>query len=162
MNTDSHQKWNVADISITFNKHIRKCLTLISTASKNSTSSQALLDTARRRIKLVSEADPLFLIENVGRYLFQYRDIIHSDLDNFILNPEKYISSEHKLEIETVKNSGEVKKDEVSAMDNLLELLKNQWKAYSPSEKKIVKTSIQTLLAEYCKYLVVKERSLQK
>ena len=157
MSCDNHEKWNIADIVISFNKQIRKCIALVSNAAKYSAKSQALLDTARRRIKLVSDAEPLFLIDHAGKYLFRYKDVIHTNLDEFIMNPEKFILKEHRDEIENAKNNG-LKKEDASEIDNILELLKEQWRGYSVSEKKMVKTMIQTMLSEYCKYLVVKSR----
>jgi len=133
-------------------------ITIVSNTARYSTESKVLLETAKRRIKIVSDADPFFLIEHVGRYLFRYRDVIQVNLEDFIMNPEKYILPEHKTEIDTVANKlGESK---VSAIDNLLKLLKEQWNSYTPPEKKVVRKLIQTMLSEYCKYLVVKERDM--
>ena len=151
-------KWNMTDITSTFDKQIKKCITIVSNAARYSTESKALLETAKRRIKIVSDADPFFLIEHVGRYLFRYRDVIQSNLEDFIMNPEKYILPEHKSEIDTV--AGNLDESQVSAIDNLLKLLKEQWSSYTPPEKKVIRKLVHTMLSEYCKYLVVKERDM--
>lgn len=147
------EEWNVADIVENFNKQVKKCLTLVSKAAKYSTQSQALLDTARRRIKMVSDVDDFFLIQHIGKYLFEYREVIHENLDDFILHPDKYILSQHRKEAED--SSKEFSKDQVAAMDNMLKLLQEQWNGYTKSEKSVVRKMVQTMLSEYCKYSTI-------
>ena len=150
-------KWDIADISDAFNKLVIQCIKIVMAVTSVSTKSQTLIETIRRRINIVIKADPFFLLENIGKYLFRYRDVISSNIDEFVENPDRYILSEHKQELS--QSASNFDENQITAFKGLIDILKNQWKEYSESEKKKIRKIIQSMLSNYCKYLMVQNKN---
>ena len=100
---------------------------------------------------IITKSHPLFLLEEAGPQIFQYRDYIKNESDELMQNLE-----------ETVMNNDQMQdyiKDHTNDKDNILYLLgliKSLWKTYSEDEKNIFHKSLKILLSEYCKYLTIK------
>ncbi len=141
------KKYDIVDISDAFNKQIKKLLVVIS----NSIDNNVFFDTIKRRTLLIIKSHPLFLLEEGGRELFQYRDYIKDNLENLFTHLEDEILNHEQMQ-EYIKENENDKKDILM----LLNIVKSLWFKYSTDEKKIVHNMLKILLSEYCKYLTLK------
>lgn len=140
--------YNVVDITEKFNKNIKKLINILNDSITNN----ILLDTIKRRTKIIIDTDPLFLIEQGGVYIFKYRDYIkNEEIENLLLNYDSVIKSNKSAQDYLNDNS-----NEAEDINKLLGLLKNVWNTYSFEEKKIINKIFKILLSEYCKYLSIK------
>jgi len=157
-------QYDIVEISTSFNRTIKQLLLLMSQTITNN----LFFESVKRKIKIIIENDPLYLLEEGGKYLFNYRDYIkNDDFDNLILNSDNLIKSEDKeLLIKEVEKTSE---DTVNNIKNILIILREKWISYienendtkeiiqkKKSEKDIIKRIIKKLLSEYCKYLTIK------
>jgi hypothetical protein len=152
---------DVVEISDSFTKQVKKLLQIAAVVVSGDATKQALLETAKRQIQLVSREDPFFLLENIGKYLYTYREVIHGDVDDFIANPGKYIRQEEITEINNLKNSVDngtaglgTSQASWDAFASCLDLFKDKWNGYDQSEKKVVTKAVQRMLSGYCKYII--------
>lgn len=149
------------ELTTTFNKNIKKLVSIIGdvinsesgTAISNKKEAVALFETAKRKINLVINTDPVFMIDSAGSYLYKYRDAISADdFTDFIMNTEKYISPEDKEDIESQVKSSD--SNEVNCAEALIKSLRVKWTEFSDVEKKVITKIIKRLLSEHCKYLL--------
>jgi hypothetical protein len=141
------KKYDILDISTTFNKTIKKLITIIN----NSIDNNILFDTIKRRTSLIIKSHPLFLLEEAGPQIFQYRDFIKNESEELFLQLEDTVMNNDQMQ-DYIKDHQNDKKDIVM----LLGIVKSVWFKYSPEEKKIIQNMLKVLLSEYCKYLTTK------
>lgn len=140
--------YNIAEIAEKFNKNIKKIINILNQSIPNN----ILLDTIKRRTKIVIDSDPFYLIEEGGVYIFNYRDYIKDNqVEQLLLNYDQVIQSDKDAQDYLNENSKESKD-----INQLLGLLKNVWNTYSSEEKKVINKIFKILLSEYCKFLSLK------
>lgn len=140
--------YNIAEVAEKFNKNIKKLINILNQSIPNN----ILLDTIKRRTKLVIDSDPLYLIDEGGVYIFNYRDYIkNNEVEQLLLNYDQVIQSDKDAQEYLNENS-----NEAEDINQLLGLLKRVWNTYSDEEKKIINKIFKILLSEYCKYLSLK------
>lgn len=143
-----NKKYDLVDISTTFNKTIKKLITIIN----NSISNNILFDTIKRRTSLIINSHPLFLLEEAGSQIFQYRDYIKNESEELFLELEDTVMNNDQMQ-DYIKDNQNDKKDIIM----LLTIVKSVWFEYSPEEKKIIQNMLKVLLSEYCKFLTTKK-----
>lgn len=141
------KKYDMVEISTVFNKTIKKLITLIN----NSISDNILFDTIKRRTSLIIKSHPLFLLEEAGPQIFQYRDFIKNESEELFLELEDTVMNNDQMQ-DYIKDNQNDKQDIVM----LLKIIKSIWFKYSKEEKKIIQNMMKILLSEYCKYLTIK------
>jgi len=141
------KKYDILDVSTSFNKTIKKLITIIN----NSIDNNILFDTIKRRTSLIIKSHPLFLLEEAGPQIFQYRDFIKNESEELFLQLEDTVMNNDQMQ-DYIKDHQNDKKDIVM----LLGIIKSVWFKYSPEEKKIIQNMLKVLLSEYCKYLTTK------
>jgi hypothetical protein len=140
--------YNIVDITEKFNKNIKKLINVLNESITNN----ILLDTIKRRTKIIIDTDPLYLIEQGGVYIFSYREYIKNEqIEELLLNYDSIIQSNKDAQSYIKENS-----DDAEDINKLLGLLKNVWNTYSKDEKKIINKLFKILLSEYCKFLSIK------
>lgn len=140
--------YNIAEVAEKFNKNIKKLINILNQSIPNN----ILLDTIKRRTKVVIDSDPLYLIDEGGVYIFNYRDYIkNNQIEQLLLNYDQVIQSDKDAQDYLNENS-----NEAEDINQLLGLLKNIWNTYSIEEKKIINKIFKILLSEYCKFLSLK------
>jgi len=140
--------YNIVEIAEKFNKNIKKIINILNQSIPNN----ILLDTIKRRTKIVIDSDPFYLIEEGGVYIFNYRDYIKDNqVEQLLLNYDQVIQSDKDVQDYLNENSKESKD-----INQLLGLLKNVWNTYSSEEKKVINKIFKILLSEYCKFLSLK------
>jgi hypothetical protein len=149
------------ELTTKFNTNIKQLVGIIGDVINSETGSAignkkeavALFETAKRKINLVINTDPVFMIDSAGSYLYKYRDAISSDdFTDFIMNTEKYICSEDKEQIEFRISASD--ENDVNYAEVLLKSLRLKWLEFSDVEKKVITKIIKRLLSEHCKYLL--------
>lgn len=140
-------KYDLVEISTSFNKTIKKLINIIN----NSINNNILFDTIKRRTSLIIKSHPLFLLEEAGPQVFQYRDFIKNESDEMFLQLEDTVMNNEQMQ-EYIKDNKNDKKDIMI----LLSIVKTVWFKYSPEEKKIIQNMLKVLLSNYCKYLTIK------
>jgi hypothetical protein len=141
------KKYDLVDISTTFNKTIKKLINLIN----NSISENILFDTIKRRTSLIIQSHPLLLLEEAGSQIFQYRDFIKNESEELFLELEDTVMNNDQMQ-DYIKDNENDKNDIVM----LLGIVKSVWFKYSKEEKKIIQGMLKVLLSEYCKFLTTK------
>lgn len=141
------KKYDMVEISTTFNKTIKKLITIIN----NSISNNILFDTIKRRTSLIIKSHPLFLLEEAGPQIFQYRDFIKNESEELFLELEDTVMNNDQMQ-DYIKDNQSDKQDIIM----LLGIIKSVWFKYSKEEKKIIQNMMKILLSEYCKYLTIK------
>lgn len=144
---------DIGEISDSFTKQVKKLLLVAGTVIKGDAQKQALLETVKRKIQIVSREDPLYLLENVGKYLYAYREVIHGDVDDFIACPGKYIREEEASDIQALQTKTDAD-GSWGAFISCIEMFKTKWETYSADEKKVVTKAVQRMLSSYCKYII--------
>lgn len=140
--------YNIAEVAEKFNKNIKKLINILNQSIPNN----ILLDTIKRRTKVVIDSDPLYLIDEGGVYIFNYRDYIkNNQIEELLFNYDQVIQSDKDAQEYLNENS-----NEAEDINQLLGLLKNVWNTYSIEEKKIINKIFKILLSEYCKFLSLK------
>jgi hypothetical protein len=142
-----NKKYDLVDISTTFNKTIKKLINIIN----NSISNNILFDTIKRRTSLIIQSHPLFLLEEAGSQIFQYRDFIKNESEELFLELEDTVMNNDQMQ-DYIKDNKNDTKDIVM----LLSIIKGVWFKYSNEEKKIIQGMLKVLLSEYCKFLTTK------
>lgn len=142
--------YDVVTISTTFNRSVKQLLLIMN----ESIDRNIYFDSVKRKINLVIDTDPLFLLEEGGRHLFKYRDHIkNNNFDELILNTDNIINeNDREYLIQEARNN--ITSDTAN-LETIISILRNKWVSYSEQEKKIVKNIIRRLLSEYCKYLTI-------
>lgn len=143
------KKYDIVDISTAFNKTIKKLINIIN--GNPSLANNILFDTIKRRTSLIINSHPLFLLEEAGSQIFQYRDYIKNDSEELFNQLEETVLNNEQMQ-EYIKENENDKKDIIY----LLNIIKSVWCDYSKDEKKIIQTMLKILLSEYCKYLTIK------
>lgn len=140
-------KYNLEEISTKFNKNIKKLIIIID----NSVSNNILFDTIKRRTMLITKSHPLFLLEEAGPQIFQYRDYIKDESEDLFKNLEDTVMNNEQMQ-DYIKDNG----NDTENIVMLLGIIKNIWFKYSNEEKKIIHKLLKVLLSEYCKFLTLK------
>lgn len=140
--------YDIVDISTSFNKTIKKLLTIIN----NSINDNILFDTIKRRTTLIIQSHPLFLLEEAGSQIFQYRDYIKNESEELFLDLEDTVMNNDQMQ-DYIKDNNNDSKD----IEMLLKIIKTIWFKYSKEEKKIIQSMLKILLSEYCKFLTIKK-----
>lgn len=157
-------QYDIVDISTSFNRTVKQLLLLMSQSITNN----LFFESVKRKIKIIIDKDPLYLLEEGGKYLFNYRDFIkNDDFDNLIFNTDNLIKNEDKELL--IKEAEKITTDTVNNIKTILYILRDKWASYIEndddtneiklkkiSEKNMIKRIIKTLLSEYCKYLTIK------
>ncbi len=141
---------SLSDIIEQFNNATVELLSIIEDTVKN-TDTYVLFKTAKKKVEMVMNADPVFMLESGGDYIYKYRDVItKGDFNDFILNTDKYIQDDDLKDIksQTSKSSS----DDVSSAELLLKYVRDKWTTYTHSEQKVVKRLVKIMLSNHCKY----------
>lgn len=141
------KKYDIGDISTSFNKTIKKLITIIN----NSIDNNILFDTIKRRTSLIINSHPLFLLEEAGPQIFQYRDFIKNESEELFYQLEDTVMNNDQMQ-DYIKDNQNDKQDIIM----LLRIIKSIWFKYSKEEKKIIQSMLKVLLSDYCKYLTTK------
>ncbi len=156
--------YNLEELTDKFNKNLKQLVNIIGDVINtgldvdNKKEAIALFETAKRKVNLVINTDPVFMIDSAGAYLYKYRDAISGDdFTDFIMNTEKYISEEDKDDIHT--QSKQKSEDEVNCAEMLIKSLRVKWLEFSDIEKKTIMKLVKRLLSEHCKYLLYNVRN---
>jgi hypothetical protein len=150
--------YKLEELTETFNKNLKKLVSITediinSSDMKNKSETVALFETAKRKVNMVINTDPVFMLDSAGSYLYKYRDVItNGDFNDFIMNTEKYILEDDQKEID--KKSKATNSSEVNCAEMLLKSLRYKWVEFSELEKKVVMKIVKRLLSEHCKYLL--------
>lgn len=150
--------YKLEELTETFNKNLKKLVSITediinSGDIKNKSETVALFETAKRKVNMVINTDPVFMLDSAGSYLYKYRDVItNGDFNDFIMNTEKYILEDDQKEID--KKSKATNSSEVNCAEMLLQSLRYKWVEFSELEKKVVMKIVKRLLSEHCKYLL--------
>lgn len=143
-------KYDIVEISTKYNKTVKQLINILENIIPNNT----LVETAKRKIKIAIDANPLLLLNEGGSYLFEFRDYIKDNkLDDLFLNTESLINDNHKQVINTYSN--EFNKDECNDIKNMIHVLRESWVKMNKAERKIIEKNIKILLSEYCKMLTI-------
>lgn len=149
---DTASTYDLVSITDNFNKRIKQLITIIQIKLHDN----VLVESTKQKINLAIKADPVFILEEGGPYIYKYKDLIYDDhFDNFIMHPYEYIKDDDKKSIENVNTTME--SDKKDGFKFILDSLRAEWKNYSEQEKKKIKTIVKVLLSEYCKYIILKE-----
>jgi len=140
-------QYDIGDIADTFNKNIKKLIIILN----QSLEQNILFDTIKRRTSLIIKSHPLFLLEEAGPQLFQYRDYIKNESEELFLNLEETVLNHNQMQ-EYIKDN----QNDKDSIIFLLKLIKDIWFKYDEKEKKIIQKCLKVLLSEYCKYLTTK------
>lgn len=143
---------SLSDIIEDFNNATLELISIVEDTVKN-TDTYVLFKTAKKKVEMVMNADPVFMLESGGEYIYKYRDVItKGDFDDFILNTDKYIQEDDLKDIksQTSKSSS----DEVSSAELLLKYVRDKWSEYTHRERKVVKRLVKTMLSNHCKYKI--------
>lgn len=140
-------KYDISTIAEKFNKTLKKLIIMIDQSLTNN----LLFDTIKRRTMLITKSHPLFLLEEAGPQIFQYRDFIKNESEELFENLEDTVMNNDQMQEYIKENDND--KDNIMY---LLGLIKTVWMKYSQEEKKVIHKSLKILLSEYCKYLTTK------
>jgi hypothetical protein len=146
--------YKLENITEEFNKCLKKLVSIIGdTIQGESVSTVSLFETARRKINLMVNTDPVYMLESAGDYLYKYRDVITTgDFDDFIMNTQKYIVEDDRQKLEgKIKD---VSKEELNCAESLIGTLRSKWGDFSDKEKRTISKHVKKMLSEYCKYLI--------
>lgn len=122
------KKYDIGDISTSFNKTIKKLITIIN----NSIDNNILFDTIKRRTSLIINSHPLFLLEEAGPQIFQYRDFIKNESEELFYQLEDTVMNNDQMQ-DYIKDNQNDKQDIIM----LLRIIKSIWFKYSKEEKKL-------------------------
>lgn len=139
--------YDIGDIADKFNKNIKKLILLLNQSLEDN----ILFDTIKRRTMIITKSHPLFLLEEAGPQIFQYRDYIKNESDELFLSLENTVMNHEQMQDYIKENKND--KDNIVM---LLKLVKNIWVDYNDDEKKIIQKTLKILLSEYCKFLTIK------
>ena len=140
-------KNDIPDIIDSFNKHIKKIVKILDVVIVNNVA----YDTLRRRLNIVINESPIFLLQNGGYEIYNKRDfIINNNLGKLFEKDIAYYSNEIDIS-DDLKNSVDEKE-----MDKLFSIMKKCWGEFSDKEKKYINKIFKTLLSEYSKYKSIK------
>lgn len=144
---------DIVAVNDSFTKNFKKIIQIISSAvHENGTSKdKIMIETARRRVNLVSSADPFMLLEMVGSYLYKYRDVLYDNIDEFMSDPERFVRKEDLSQINTLGEKSS--KEEIEVFNNMMSTMRTKWQSYSDAEKKTITGTLKKMLSAYCKYL---------
>lgn len=144
--------YNIVDVSDKFNKLVKQLINIVN----ESVGTNILLETAKRKISLVTNADPFFLLENAGAYVYKYREHIkNGNFEEIIMNTENYIMNDDKTFLNN--QNSKASPDERSGFESIIMSIRNSWTEYNEKEKKVIKKIITGLLSEYCKYQIIQQ-----
>jgi len=125
--------------------------------------SVALFDTSKKKINMIINTDPVFLLDSAGSYLYKYREYLSSMeekvWDDLILNTDKYIKEDDKTELDSTKKSLE-NEGSVNCAESIIEHLRSHWSNFQSVEKKIVMKNLKKMLSTYCKFLLYNAKSM--
>lgn len=107
----------------------------------------ATYNTFKRRIFLLSSTDPTKLITIIGDNLFQLREHIKKDFNNFI----NTYSTNREVQVIIKKIEAEY---EISILNEIFNTLFTIWVKFTDDEKKYIESNIKKLLSVYCQYKV--------
>jgi len=150
--------YKLEDLTETFNKNLKKLVSIIediinSGDMKDKSEAVAMFETAKKKVNMIINTDPVFMLDSAGSYLYKYRDVITSgDFNDFIMNTENYILEDDQKEID--KKSKNSNSTEVNCAEILLKSIRTKWSEFSDTEKKTVMKLVKRLLSEHCKYLL--------
>jgi hypothetical protein len=140
-------QYDIGEVADNFNKNIKKLILILNQSLENN----ILFDTIKRRTSLIIKSHPLFLLEEAGPQIFQYRDYIKSESEELFLNLEDTVLNHDQMQDYIKDNQND--KDSIIL---LLKLIKDIWIKYDNKEKKIIQKVLKVLLSEYCKFLTTK------
>ncbi len=140
-------KYDIIDIAEKYNKNIKKLIIIIDQSLQDN----ILFDTIKRRTILITKSHPLFLLEEAGPQIFQYRDYIKNESEELFTNLEDTVMNNDQMK-DYIKDNG----NDTQNILIMLKLIKEIWYKYSEEEKKIIHKLLKVLLSEYCKYLTIK------
>ncbi len=140
--------YDLGEIVDKFNESINKLLDIVDDCAQDKVTFTAL----RKKITLVMNTDPVFLLDSAGKYVYKYREVITTGgFGDFVMNTEKYILSDDK---EAVSNEAKGKSEgEVDFAKSIVEQLRHKWTNFSDPERKQSHKIVKRMLSEYCKYL---------
>lgn len=139
--------YNLVDISDNFNDAINRLIEIVDQCVGES--DRVMFTGLTKKITMMINTDPIFIMDAAGKYLYKYRDIISTDqFGDFVMNTEKYIFQEDSKEAQAAA-SGE----QVNFAKSMLSCLRLKWTDFSDKEKKRTHKIVKKMLSEYCKYV---------
>jgi len=141
---------NIVDISIDFNKYIKKFIFIIEKSMTN-TDQVDYFNKLRRKIEMVIEHEPLLILKNGGPYIYDFREEIFNNDINRLLN-ECDIDNVSEYIVNEVKDENMNQSDEIK---NLIKCLRTVWFNYNELEKKTIIKLLKRIISEYSKYLLI-------
>lgn len=129
----------VIEVVNAFNRKIK----LLTLDLNNKFPNDAKINRAYRRILLAIDTDPIFVLNNVGAYLYKYRDKIVEGNDTF------FITNDYDEDIKAGKV--EEKQKEVQY---IMPKIKEAWKIETKENKDKYKETVKELLMDYAQYAV--------
>jgi len=104
----------------------------------------ATIARAKKRIMLAIDIDPVFIITNVGPYLFKYKDEIYAEDSEF------FMENDYDADL---KASADAESADLSAY--IIPKVKMSWRESGPAEQAAYLSIVQNLLDAYLDYLAV-------
>jgi hypothetical protein len=100
---------------------------------------------AKKRIMLAIDLDPVFIIEAIGPYLYEYRDQVYAGNDSF------FLANDYDAEL---RDSVDPEKAGLAA--HIIPKVKQAWASAPAAEQAVYTETVQTLLDSYVEYLALK------
>lgn len=123
-----------------FNKTVKELSNIYYNLSKSIDA-----ESVKTKINIVINTNPDLLINEIGEYIFIFKDYIKDNkIDEVIMNHETILKKHKKIT------------DKLSELSNnyisILNELRKYWDNMSPTEKKVISKKFKTLLSEFVKY----------
>lgn len=105
----------------------------------------ATVDRAKKRIMMAIDVDPVFIIDNVGPYLYQYRNEIYAGDTAF------FVTNSYDAELKQSVNA-----EKADLVSYIIPKVKEAWGVVGPEQQAAYLDTVQTLLDAYVEYLTLK------
>lgn len=135
-----------------FNSAI-KFLARVYVAKKKGTFEEEKAIRTNKRLNLVIDSEPIWMIEICGPFFLKYANIIKNRDWDALLN---YDFTEEK---NAYKNTDDGSKHSFDAMDGKIKFIKKLFLASSEEEKEEMGDAVTTLLSSYCKFALEVRKS---
>ena len=131
---------NSTELVLDFNRRIKMLVTKLVDRWPNDPTIQRI----RKRVYAGADLSPVFVVDEVGAYLYQYSELIYRGADDFFLNKD--------YSAEIAASEDQEKADMISYV---IPKVKEAWGVADAAEKDAYKTAVQDLLDVYMDYLEV-------
>jgi hypothetical protein len=132
----------------TIAKAYNKALLRIIDILDNELPNDPLIESVKRKYRLVVMSDKTLILTETGAELYKYREFIADDKWDELINTKW----EDKVDNYDVGDNSE-------PIVKLIATLRKIWNTYDNTEKKKIQKTIKIMLSEYSKYLVLKSNT---